>query len=69
MTELYSNIRQEIKDTAKTAWELSIAQPTSVDAAELLNNVTEYYKLIWTEEEIEFLQFYFKMKMMEMMKE
>ena len=68
MTELYSNIRQEVKYTAQTAWELSMAQPTSVDAAELLNNVTEYYKLIWTEEEVEFLQFYFKMKMMEMMK-
>ena len=69
MIELFSHIRQEVKDTAEGAWNLTIAQNTPAQAAELLNSVVEYYKLLWTEEEVEFLQFYFKMKMMEMMKE
>ena len=69
MTELYSHIRQEVKDIAEGAWDLAIAQHTPAEAAELLNTVVEYHKLIYTQEEGEFLQFYFKMKMMEMMKE
>ena len=69
MTELYSHIRQEVKDIAEGAWILTISQHTPAEAAKLLNTVVEYYKLIYTQEEIEFLQFYFKMKMMEMMKE
>ena len=69
MTELFTHISQEVKDTAKGAWELTMEQNEPMQAAELLNAVVEYYKLIWTEEEVEFLQFYFKMKMREMMKE
>ena len=69
MTELFDHIRQEVKDTAAGAWDLTISQHTPVEAAKLLNSVVEYYKLIWTEEEVEFLQFYFQMKIMEMMKE
>lgn len=69
MIELFSHIRQEVKDTAEGAWNLTIAQNTPAEAAELLNTIVEYYKLLWTEEEIEFLQFYFKTKMMEMMEE
>ena len=68
MIELFDNIRQEVKDTAETAWTLTMAQKNPIEASKLLNQITEYYKLIWTEEEVEFLQFYFQMKM-EMMKE
>ena len=68
MTELYSHIRQEVKDTAEGAWNLTIAQYTPAEAAKLLNTIVEYYKLIWTKEEVNFLQFYFQMKMMEMNK-
>jgi hypothetical protein len=67
MVELFEHIRQEVKDTAEGAWDLAIAQHTPAEAAELLSTIVEYYKLIWTEEEVEFLQFYFRMKM-EMMK-
>lgn len=69
MTELYSNIRQEVKELAEGAWRLAITQHTPIEAAELLNTVVEYHKLIYTLEEVEFLQFYFKMKIMEMNKE
>ena len=63
MTELYSHIRQEVKDIAEGAWDLAIAQHTPAEAAELLNTVVEYHKLIYTQEEVEFLQFYFNMQM------
>ena len=68
MLELFEHIRPEVKDTAAGAWNLTINQHTPAEAAELLNTIVEYYKIIWTQEEVEFLQFYFKMKMMEMMK-
>ena len=67
MIELFDHIRQEVKDVAEGAWDLVIAQHDAVEAAELLNTIVEYYKVIWTKEEVEFLQFYFRMKM-EMMK-
>ena len=48
MTELYSHIRQEVKDIAEGAWILTISQHTPAEAAKLLNTVVEYYKLIYT---------------------
>ena len=68
MLELFEHIRPEVKQVAEGAWNLTMAQNSPAKAAELLNTITEYYKLIWTEEEVGFLQFYFNMKM-EMMKE
>ena len=68
MQELFENVRDEVKSVAKTAWNLALVQPDSLQAANFLNAITNYYKHIYTEEEIEFLQFYFNMKM-EMMKE
>lgn len=68
MTELYENISNEVKKTAATMWDLAFAQHDPIKAADFLNNVTEYYSHLYTEEEMEFLRFYFQMKM-EMMKE
>ena len=68
MTELFSEISQDVKDTAEIAWRLAVSQTNPVSAADFLNNITEYYRQIYSEEEIEFLQFYFRMKL-EMMKE
>lgn len=67
MQELFENIRPEIKRVAEGAWNLTMAQENPASAAELLNSVVEYYRNIYTEEEVEFLQFYFQMRM-EMMK-
>ena len=67
MTEIFQNIRDEVKEVADLAWRLATAQKNPIDAANFLNNTTNYYRNIYTEEEIEFLQFYFNMKM-EMMK-
>ena len=67
MTEIYDNISEETKEIARLAWKVAIAQNNPADAANFLSNITEYYRNSLSEEEIEFLQFYFKMQM-EMMK-
>ena len=67
MTELYPNISEEFRKIAETAWSVALAQKTPNDAANFLNNVTNYYGNL-NEEEAEFLQFYFNTRM-EMMKE
>ena len=57
MLELFEHIRPEVKSIAEGAWNLTIAQNNPIKTAELLNTITEYYKAIWSEEEVEFLQF------------
>ena len=68
MTELFENVSSKTKDIARISWNLAIAQKNPLEAADFLNNVTNYYRNILTEEEIEFLQFYFNIQM-EMMKD
>ena len=68
MTEIYDDISEETKEIARLAWRVALAQNNPADAADFLSNITEYYRNSLTEEEIEFLRFYFKMQM-EMMKE
>ena len=68
MTEIFEDISDEIKQLAEGAWAITLAQESPIKAAEFLNSVTNYYTNILTEREMEFLQFYFQMKM-EMMKE
>ena len=67
MQEIFKDVRNEVKSVAKTAWNLALVQPDAWKAAEFLNALTNYYKNLYTEEEIEFLQFYFNMQL-EMMK-
>ena len=68
MTEIFEDISDEIKQLAEGAWAITLSQENPIKAAEFLNSVTNYYTNILTEREMEFLQFYFQMKM-EMMKE
>ena len=68
MIEIYDDISEETKEIARLAWRVALAQNNPADAADFLSNITEYYRNSLTEEEIEFLRFYFKMQM-EMMKE
>ena len=67
MTELFKNISANVKAYAKAAWTLAMAQKDPAKAADFLNTVTNYYNTIGTQEEVEFLRFYFNMQM-EMMK-
>lgn len=68
MTEIFTNVRDEVKKTAAFAWKVALAQNNAIKMVNFLHNFTEYYKHFYTEEEIEFLQFYFNAQM-EMMKE
>ena len=68
MQEIFENVSDTTKELAETAWKLALSQKDPMRAAKFLNNVIGYYQHVLSEEEIEFLQFYFNMKM-EMMKE
>jgi hypothetical protein len=68
MTEIFDNISDETKEIARLAWTVAMAQNNPATAANFLNSVTEYYRNILTEVEVEFLQFYFNMRM-EMIKQ
>lgn len=68
MTELYGNISNTIRELASNAWTIAVSKKDPMEAAEFLNNVTNYYSNILSQEEVEFLQFYFRLQM-EMRKE
>ena len=63
MTEIFADISDDVKKKAEIMWKLALSQPNPVNAAELLNILTEYYRKRWTEEEVDFLQFYFQTQM------
>ena len=63
MVEIFTDISDDIKSKADIIWRIALSQPTSLAAAKFLNAVTEYYRTRWTEEEVDFLQFYLQMKM------
>ena len=63
MIEIFENISDDVKQKAEVMWKMALCQPNPVKAAELLNMVTEYYRKRWTEEEVDFLQFYFQTQM------
>lgn len=68
MQELFENINDNVKKTGELAWKLALMQKTPLKIAKFLTNVINYYKNLYTEEEIEFLRFYFHIQM-EMMKQ
>lgn len=67
MVEIFANISDEVKRKAEIMWKIAISQSMPYAAADFLNEATEYYRNKWTDEEIDFLQFYFYTQM-EMMK-
>ena len=68
MQEIFENVSNETKEIAEIAWRLAAAQSDPMDAASFLNDVTNYYEKKLSEEDLDFLRFYFNMKM-ELMKE
>ena len=62
MQELFKDVRKEVKIAAEAAWNLASSLNT-FQAARFLNTITNSCKSIYTEEEIEFLRFYFNLKM------
>lgn len=63
MTEIFADISDDVRGKADIIWKIAIAQENPVVAAKFLNQITEYYRRRWTEEEIDFLQFYFQTQM------
>lgn len=62
MTELYPNIKQELRDEAQLAWDLALHMRDPVKMTNFLNAYTEYHN---NYEEQEFLRFFFNLKMEE----
>ena len=67
MIEIYSDIRDEVKKMAQIIWQFSLQQRNPLESAKFLDTMIHYYSKLYTQEEIEFLQFYFQTQM-EMMK-
>ena len=67
MTEIFTNINNETKQLAYLIWHTAIMNKDPASAAKFILNITNYFKQLMTEEEIEFLQFYFNTQL-EMMK-
>ncbi len=63
MQELFEDISEEVKEIADIAWRLAVSQPSAIGAAKFLDTVTNYYDAILSEREMEFLRFYFNMKL------
>ncbi len=63
MTEIFTNISDKIKNTAQIIWNMTLLQDTPLDSALFLHKMTEHYRKQLTDEEMDFLQFYFQMQM------
>lgn len=62
MTELFKNITLEFRKQAETVFNIAISQKNLINAAKVLDN---FIKTITEEEKIEFLNFYFNLRMEE----
>jgi len=70
MTELFPNISEDARKEAELAWIIARACKTPLDTAKMLDSFTNYYSLVNKEEGIrEFLQFFFNVKMEELLNE
>ena len=63
MTELFSNISDEVKRIAEFTWNVASAQSNPVIASKFLDGATNYLATVYNEEEMNFIRFYFNMKM------
>lgn len=68
MIEIFTNVHSSTKELAATIWDLAMKMPNAIEAANFLNDSTNYYKPRLTEEEVNFLQVYFNTKMEELSK-
>ncbi len=62
MTELFKNITLEFRKQAETVFNIAMSQKNLINAAKVLDN---FIKTITEEEKIEFLNFYFNLRMEE----
>lgn len=67
MIELYRNINEEVRKDAEVIWKMALSFKDPKESAKYLNDSVALYRNTHTEEEVDFLDFYFQMQM-EMMK-
>lgn len=67
MTELFADISDSIKAEVARVWDSAIELPP-IEASEFLNDYTNLFEENHTEEETDFVRFYFNLQM-EAMKE
>lgn len=63
MTEIFKNISPQTREYAEVAWECALMFDNPIDMAKFLNAVTNYYMVTGTQEEVDFLRFYFNIQM------
>lgn len=66
MTELYPNISDETRRLTSAAFDLALAQKNAVRGTKVLEN---YLQTLKSEEEKEFANFYFNLKMEQLVNE
>lgn len=66
MTELFTNIPESVKQNAEFMFNMAIKQPYAANAAKMLN---EYTNSCFNEEEKEFVQFYFNLRLEQLQNE
>lgn len=66
MTEIFTNINQNTKELAEVLWMIAQAQPTPIAALNYINSNLNYCRNFLSNEEMDFLEFYFNMKMEEL---
>lgn len=70
MIELFPHISEGTRQQAETAWTIAQACNSPIEAVNFLNNFTNYYCVVSQEEDIrEFLNFFFNLKMEELINE
>ena len=66
MTEIFENIPDKVKESAKNAFEVALLLPTPMATVKFLD---EYTNSCQNEEEQDFVRFYFGMRMEQMLNE
>ena len=62
MQEIFNNISDEVKNVARTTWNIALTQPNPILAAEFLKSAADEYSKIYSEEEMQFFDFYFNLQ-------
>ena len=63
MVEIYSDIKEEVRLFAQNAWRVSLTMNSPKESAEFLTNCLVLAEQEYTEEEINFIKFYFQTQM------
>ena len=63
MTEIFADISDDVRSKAEIMWKIALGQDNPIKAAQFLHDMIDYYSNRWTEEEVNFLDFYFQTQM------